>query len=398
LTGSSADKLLIQRRTIMTVSSHSLASKLAEIIQRPEDDTLRLEYADELAAQGDAARAEFVRLQLQLASASRDDPGWEEWEDRVEELKRQHEERWTAGFTGRGISAVIFERGFIEYISTTALLFIRQGSTWADKTPLRGVSLRKVVGRGPRLGLCPHLLNITNMSLIDNHTRDADVIPIVRSPYARLRHLSIRGHAALSETTHVGNATLAALKEAVFFRLLEELVIRSDGSLGSAGVQALVAGDGPISMKRLVIQVGCIDDDGAMALASSSQFGGLVDLWLDGHEITDGGLVALLTSPSLTHLATLSVAGNQVSAAALNVLAAQQLCPALESLHLAGNDLDGIDVDAVGVLLHNNPKLWLGLRRCSISVPAQRALLTKFPGQVAVDVELPRRTRTKVYA
>ena len=40
---------------------------LAAILERPEDDFPRLVYADWLDENGDPARAEFIRLQLQLA-------------------------------------------------------------------------------------------------------------------------------------------------------------------------------------------------------------------------------------------------------------------------------------------------------------------------------------------
>lgn len=46
------------------------------ILESPRDDALRLVWADWLEEQGDAGRAEFVRVQFELASYPQDEEGW----------------------------------------------------------------------------------------------------------------------------------------------------------------------------------------------------------------------------------------------------------------------------------------------------------------------------------
>ncbi len=61
-----------------------VAAFLEAIVNNPDDDTARLVFADWLDEQGsadDAARAEFIRVQCELARLDRDDP-------RVAKLKR----------------------------------------------------------------------------------------------------------------------------------------------------------------------------------------------------------------------------------------------------------------------------------------------------------------------
>jgi uncharacterized protein (TIGR02996 family) len=51
----------------MTALAETLASLHAAILQNPDDDALRLVYADALEDDGDTARAEFIRVQVEIA-------------------------------------------------------------------------------------------------------------------------------------------------------------------------------------------------------------------------------------------------------------------------------------------------------------------------------------------
>jgi len=63
---------------------------LRPIIESPEDDALRLVYADWLEEHGDAARAEFIRAQCALARMADDDPRRPELSAREQELLSEH--------------------------------------------------------------------------------------------------------------------------------------------------------------------------------------------------------------------------------------------------------------------------------------------------------------------
>src|SRR5262245_7236808 len=67
---------------------------LESITTNPEDDTPRLVYADWLDDQGQSERAEFIRLQIQLARMSEDDPQRPNLVDREQELFQRHRVEW----------------------------------------------------------------------------------------------------------------------------------------------------------------------------------------------------------------------------------------------------------------------------------------------------------------
>ena len=67
---------------------------LAAIIDNPDDDLPRLAYADWLEENGHPCRAEFVRLQLDLAPLPDDDSRRPGLIERERQLLRKHERTW----------------------------------------------------------------------------------------------------------------------------------------------------------------------------------------------------------------------------------------------------------------------------------------------------------------
>src|SRR5262245_403802 len=70
---------------------------LADIIEHPDDDAPRLIYADWLDEHGDEARAEFIRVQIELSRApDMDEARRDALEAREAALLRRHAEEWRA--------------------------------------------------------------------------------------------------------------------------------------------------------------------------------------------------------------------------------------------------------------------------------------------------------------
>jgi uncharacterized protein (TIGR02996 family) len=69
---------------------------LEAIRERPNDDALRLIYADWLEehASAGAVRAEFIRVQCEKARLPEGSPRWLELSVREEELRARHERDW----------------------------------------------------------------------------------------------------------------------------------------------------------------------------------------------------------------------------------------------------------------------------------------------------------------
>jgi uncharacterized protein (TIGR02996 family) len=80
----------------------------------PEDDAPRLVYADWLDDRGDAARAEFIRVQCELARPGGDRGRRTHMRERERESLKAHAAEWSAAFPG---CQVEFRRGLVEAVS-----------------------------------------------------------------------------------------------------------------------------------------------------------------------------------------------------------------------------------------------------------------------------------------
>jgi uncharacterized protein (TIGR02996 family) len=119
---------------------------LKALIAQPDDDTLRLAMADWLDENDQAARAEFVRLQCELARGVGPERR-RELEVRQRELLVAHDAEWTrplAEVLGCGPGewgGWVFRRGFVEYFHLPATAVNKRGAQLAALTPVRELFL-----------------------------------------------------------------------------------------------------------------------------------------------------------------------------------------------------------------------------------------------------------------
>ena len=85
---------------------------LRAIIADPDDDLPRLVYADSLDETGAADRAEFIRVQCQLANLEEHEHQVRELEDREHALLAANESKWFR--SQRGLSEWVWRRGFVD--------------------------------------------------------------------------------------------------------------------------------------------------------------------------------------------------------------------------------------------------------------------------------------------
>src|ERR1051325_2765416 len=64
------------------------------IIDQPDDDAVRLVYADWLDENGQPERAEFIRVQIELSRISEDDPRYWDLKTREEDLLIDRGDSW----------------------------------------------------------------------------------------------------------------------------------------------------------------------------------------------------------------------------------------------------------------------------------------------------------------
>src|SRR3954470_3857617 len=92
---------------------------LDAIREAPDDDAVRLVYSDWLEDRGDAARAEFIRAQVELARGVADEARRDLLRRRERELLLANERKWLGGL-GATVKRAAFVRGFVERVTVHA--------------------------------------------------------------------------------------------------------------------------------------------------------------------------------------------------------------------------------------------------------------------------------------
>jgi uncharacterized protein (TIGR02996 family) len=191
---------------------------LRDIIERPDDDTPRLVYADWLQDHGETARAEFIRLQCGLArfvrSPARQGDRSGTWEPPAgglpaSDLSSEYREVFLAPLYQLGLTArvetssysysgvdFVFRRGFVEeavvFGDPAVRRFAREAAEVFARTPLRQLRVRPERHRDDvpvirvcksvsspalvRLLLRPELARLNVLDLRDNEFGD-EVVP-----------------------------------------------------------------------------------------------------------------------------------------------------------------------------------------------------------------------------
>jgi uncharacterized protein (TIGR02996 family) len=100
---------------------------LQAILESPDDDTPRLVYADYLDEHGDPDRAEFIRVQVALASLPPGDLRQQQLGDRERQLLAGHREEWLGPLRPL-LSGWAFRRGFLDAITVPAATYLRHAN------------------------------------------------------------------------------------------------------------------------------------------------------------------------------------------------------------------------------------------------------------------------------
>jgi len=170
---------------------------LAGVVARPWQDPPRLEFADDIGGRGEKERAEFVRLQVGLATGKY--PGmerpvngtemeevaytmrWLELQERESRLRLNAAPDWA-----RPVAALAggweFRRGFIWRASTSAAQFLERGEELLSLAPITFVRLTQAKAELDRLLESPLLLRVQSLSLADNGLDDEDAGRLANCP------------------------------------------------------------------------------------------------------------------------------------------------------------------------------------------------------------------------
>lgn len=138
---------------------------LQAIIDNPDDDALRLVFADWLEDHGEFERAEFIRVQIELAKSPNADNRRPELEQRETELLARNESEWVKPIRHCVVSWT-FQRGFIAEVTVTVAMYQEHTFELVHLAPIRRmwVDGAPVKISGSALGLVPE--SIARESLI----------------------------------------------------------------------------------------------------------------------------------------------------------------------------------------------------------------------------------------
>ncbi len=177
----------------MTGDRRKNESLLQAILDRPADDTPRQIYSDWLEDHGEDARAEFIRVQIELAWMTLYDRRRPALLRREYELFARHGNAWSAPLVGRAVRWE-FRRGFVEHVKLTVQQLLAHGDMLWQSAPVRELKLEHPEPEEIRaLTTCPWLRRAECLDLSHSRMGDVGLRTLLASPYLeRLRRLDVR--------------------------------------------------------------------------------------------------------------------------------------------------------------------------------------------------------------
>jgi len=185
----------------MRMSDHD--ALLGGVLADPDADLPRLVYADfldEIGTPADAARAEFVRAQIELATDEPDDQRRLELGVRERLLLNGNVKAWLAPLRTRGEALQnpgthgLFRRGFVETVWMPATVFTWKAARLFARAPVTELRVtRTTLVELEELLREPTATRLTALDLCDRRLGDAALRAILDSPVlANLRTLRLR--------------------------------------------------------------------------------------------------------------------------------------------------------------------------------------------------------------
>jgi uncharacterized protein (TIGR02996 family) len=321
---------------------------LAAIRHDPENDDLRRIYADWLEEHDQPERAEFVRVQLELASLR--EGAWETdfsrcraLELREAELRWQYSDDWLADLPSPDGVEWQFERGlpswarfdsftvFERYAKRLFRVFLIERLTIEDFHRIAEFAPSPLLSSILALELPDHAISSEGIEALANSRR-----------LGRLRRLRLAG-----DNLDVFGARALAKSLIGQLRYLDLECRAGESLLEDAAVQALVQSTPCPQLRTLRLDRNAIGYDGSGFLAESTALSGLEVLSLAGNRLETAGVCVLARASQLRRLRSLCLRGNDIEADGVAALAQSPLLTRLVSLDLTGNPIGDAGVAAL---------------------------------------------------
>ena len=290
--------------------------------ENPDEDTPRLVFADWLQEHGEEERAEFIRLQIEIAGLP-DGKKKQTRQAREKKLLAKHKEKWASYLTGYGYEyrddPFEFRRGFVERAEMDESTFAQIGDELFALTPLREVAFPEAEEFAD-LAKCKFLLRLNALDLTGARltTEYFDTAKLLRSKYlANLTTLLACGH---DDNGHLDAGGMKALAETTHLTRLERLDLSDNWMFGThqyapratACRKALVKlGENKPALRELRLHnIGLLDGD-VSGFVGQPWVSRLRVLDLSGNGLAESGCRALCDSKHLANLERLDLSGNE---------------------------------------------------------------------------------------
>ena len=269
---------------------------LYSIEEEPDQDGLRLIFADWLEDNGQPERAEFLRIQVALAGLDLADPRRAELTARERSLLTQHQTTWLGSVWSERLANVRFRRGFVHEVTIHPRSFHETTDDFFRRFPfVRQLRFYEVSGRArglldfyhepkgysTELFRSPHFARLEALALRDNRVGDEAVLALAGSPHvAGLKSLDLSSNqisdvgvtallaspylAHLTELDLGGNPVSASAREALRFRFGEQVSFESredfrrtepsEVRLGDILLQAVILDESRVGTREQIIE------------------------------------------------------------------------------------------------------------------------------------------------
>jgi uncharacterized protein (TIGR02996 family) len=283
---------------------------LADICNRPNDNAVRMIYADWLEDHNDAARAEIIRLQCKLRGLPIGHADRPDLEQRERKLLDRHSADWLSALPR--FSGVYwqrsFQRGFADAVEAgTWSSFERQADAIFAASPVQRLLLRKLNGPLGEIFSSPHLPRLLELDIRHHPLGDLGLV------YFTLLPGLVRWESLSLVDVGISSRGMVSLVGFPFLDSLTTLRLSFPG-VGDAGATRLASLPQAARLTALELCSGGIGDLGALALAGSAHLGNLTQLLLPRNHIGMVGVLALAQSPHLAKVQRLDLRGNSLTA------------------------------------------------------------------------------------
>lgn len=307
----------------------------SDIVAHPDDDAPRLILADWLDDQADeatAARAEFIRAQVELANDALPPARRRELTDRQNALLKLYRRAWL-GSLAEVVTEVVWQRGFPQRLKLGVRQFMDNADELFRQAPILHLQLLRVSQTKlsiEEVAASPHFGRLRGLSLAASSIGDDKVAALVgQANLENLESLELPG-------AGIGRKTMRAIAKARLPRL-RVLNLNNNNLADNVGV--LCTGQVPFHLRDLDLGNSWLQLDDCRHLCGWPGLRELERLVLAGNRLGTAGGALLAASTVLGGLRALDLSFCEIGAKGIRAIAEAGTFPKLEELNLTSNHI-----------------------------------------------------------